>query len=108
LNLNARWQSFFANPDEEVAKAMLSSVSSINPGLCLIFIISLTGCGGGDESVPNGALSNNEVSTDGGGRKQTVIKPQNVLSSRTFTLSKEGVMAEASTIRLLIADDNAA
>ena len=51
------WQSFFANPDEEVAKAMLSSVSSINPGLCLIFIISLTGCGGGDESVPNGALS---------------------------------------------------
>ena len=59
------WQSFFANPDEEVAKAMLSSVSSINPGLCLIFIISLTGCGGGDESVPNGALSNNGASNGG-------------------------------------------
>jgi hypothetical protein len=81
------WQSFFANPDEEVAKAMLSSVSSINPGLCLLVIISLTGCGGGDESVPNGALSNN-----GGASTIGALTPLasrcDVTSSGTSTVQK--------------------
>jgi len=84
------WQSFFANPDEEVAKAMLSSVSSINPGLCLIFIISLTGCGGGDESVPNGALSNGpSTGVGGGGGAATALAPRcDATASGTSTVEK--------------------
>jgi hypothetical protein len=84
------WQSFFANPDEEVAKAMLSSVSSINRGLCLIFIISLTGCGGGDESVPNGALSNGpSTGVGGGGGAPTPLVPRcDATASGTSTVQK--------------------
>ena len=80
------WQSFFANPDEEVAKAMLSSVSSINRGLCLIFIISLTGCGGGDESVPNGALSNGP--STGVGAPTPLVPRCDATASGTSTVQK--------------------
>ena len=80
------WQSFFANPDEEVAKAMLSSVSSINRGLCLIFIISLTGCGGGDESVPNGALSNGP--STGVGAPTPLVPRCDATASGTSTVEK--------------------
>lgn len=86
------WQSFFANPDEEVAKAMLSSVSSINRGLCLIFIISLTGCGGGDESVPNGALSNGP--STGVGAPTPLVPRCDATASGTSTVEKPELLTK--------------
>ena len=69
---------------------MLSSVSSINPGLCLIFIISLTGCGGGDESVPDGASG-----VGGGGAAATALAPRcDATASGTSTVEKPELLTK--------------
>lgn len=71
---------------------MLSSVSSINRGLCLIFIISLTGCGGGDESVPNGALSNGP--STGVGAPTPLVPRCDATASGTSTVEKPELLTK--------------